>query len=135
MQDMLFECKDLIGKNLFNDYMTEFSKFNIRKKENGMNFFDYKIEEKRNVNLKFTIDTRASRSDDSNSVSNLLYPSEMENKLFEHLNSVKTLKCNFSAAILQGQSENKTECAILMKAYLAQNRENFDDLVLINFNI
>lgn len=130
MQDLLFESKDLTGKNLFDDYLTDFSKFNIRKKENGMNFFDYKIEEKRNVNVKFTIDVRASKNELCSSIFN----SDVENKLFEHLNSVKTLKCNFSAMILQGSSENKTECAILMKAYLAKRRENFDDLVLMNFN-
>jgi hypothetical protein len=127
MQDVLFESKDMVGKNLFNDYLTDFSKFLIRKSSNGLNFFDYKVPEKRNINLKFTIDVRTTKNESTN-----LRNEDLEEKLFEHLNSVKTLTCNFSVIILQGVSDDKAQCVILMMACVSKIRENFDDIVLIS---
>jgi hypothetical protein len=127
MQDILFESKDMVGKNLFNDFLTDFSKFLIRKSSNGLNFFDYKIPEKRNINLKFTIDVRASKNDSA-----YLNNEELDVKLFEHLNSVKTLTCNFSVVILQGVSDDRAQCVISMMAFISKIRENFDDIILIN---
>ncbi len=119
----LFECKEIVGKSLFTDFITEFSKFNIRKTL-GENFYDFKVDDKRLVNVKFTIKTKRNDSDCKDALN-------LENKVFDHMNSVKTLKCCFSTIILQEQ-DDQFRCVILMKAYLARIRENFDDLVMMN---
>ncbi len=119
MEEYIFERNELIGKNIF-EFMTDFSKFLLKNKK--INFYDFMHKETRIVDIKYTINVNQKEK-------NTNY-TKVQEKLFNYLNSAKTLISNVSAGYLKDYSDkNNIECVIILKTNLAPTRENFDDFI------
>lgn len=118
--EYLFEETDMRKKNFF-DYLTDFSKFLLKTKNEKENFYNFADPERRVVDFKCTIYVKDIEEKDKFII---------KNKLFNHLNNSKTLICNVSTGILiDSINKKQKDYIITLRANLAPTRENFDDFI------
>jgi len=141
--EYLFNSNTLKSKNFF-QILTNFSRFNIRKKF-GENFYDFKKTNCRIREFVFTIDLNLAKSEDfSDKIEKINIPKEdIKDKIFDYWNKCKTLTGRISTVLLPFFTEqirnfgdirdihDQTQpiAGILLETKLSKYRENFDDLV------
>ncbi len=133
--EYFFNSNKLKSKNFF-QILTNFSRFNIRKKF-GENFYDFKKSNCRIREFVFTIDLNLAKSEDDSSDTKTrsnVTNEEINHKIFDNWNKSKTLTGRISTVLLPIVSEQIGDhmqpiAGILLETKLSKYRENFDDLV------